>query len=71
MMDAIYRAVNSFYQSPDEWNQIIMNNLQKRSWGTISQEILDLYHLVVKNKENLKWSKNLISRRNFIKESVW
>ena len=33
MMDAIYRAVTCFYQSPDEWKQIIKNNLQKDvSW---------------------------------------
>ena len=48
MMDAIYRAVTCFYQSPDEWNQIIKNNLQKDvSWEQSSKKYLDLYHEVV------------------------
>ena len=48
MMDAIYRAVTCFYQSPDEWNQIIKNNLQKDvSWEQSAKKYLDLYHEVV------------------------
>ena len=48
MMDAIYRAVTCFYQSPDEWKQIIKNNLQKDvSWEQYAKKYLDLYHEVV------------------------
>ena len=48
MMDAIYRAVTCFYQSPDEWEQIIKNNLQKDvSWEQSAKKYLDLYHEVV------------------------
>lgn len=48
MMDAIYRAVTCFYQSPEEWNQIIKNNLQKDvSWEQSAKKYLDLYHEVV------------------------
>lgn len=48
MMDAIYRAVTCFYQSPDEWKQIIKNNLQKdASWEQSAKKYLDLYHEVV------------------------
>ena len=48
MMDAIYRAVTCFYQSPDEWKQIIKNNLQKHvSWEQSAKKYLDLYHEVV------------------------
>ena len=48
MMDAIYRAVTCFYQSPDEWKQIIKNNLQKDvSWVQSAKKYLDLYHEVV------------------------
>ena len=48
MMDAIYRAVTCFYQSPDEWKQIIKNNLQKDvSWEQSAKRYLDLYHEVV------------------------
>lgn len=48
MMDAIYRAVTYFYQSPDEWKQIIKNNLQKDvSWEQSAKKYLDLYHEVV------------------------
>lgn len=48
MMDAIYRAVTCFYQSPDEWNQIIKNNLQKDvSWEQSAKKYLNLYHEVV------------------------
>ena len=48
MMDAIYRAVTCFYQSPDEWKQIIKNNLQKDvSWEQSAMKYLDLYHEVV------------------------
>ena len=48
MMDAIYRAVTCFYQSPDEWKQIIKNNLQKDvSWEQSAKKYLDLYHKVV------------------------
>ena len=48
MMDAIYRAVTCFYQSPDEWKQIIKNNLQKDvSWEQSAKKYLDLYHEVV------------------------
>ena len=48
MMDAIYRAVTCFYQSPDEWKQIIKNNLQKDvSWEQSAKKYLDLYHAVV------------------------
>lgn len=48
MMDAIYRAVTCFYQSPDEWNQIIKNNLQKDvSWEQSAKKYLDLYHEVL------------------------
>ena len=46
MMDAIYRAVTCFYQSPDEWKQIIKNNLQKDvSWEQSAKKYL--YHEVV------------------------
>lgn len=52
MMDAIYRAVTCFYQSPDEWNQIIKNNLQKDvSWEQSAKKYLDLYHEVVQKSE--------------------
>ena len=48
MMDAIYRAVTCFYQSPDEWKQIIKNNLQKDvSWEQSAKKYLELYHEVV------------------------
>lgn len=48
MMDAIYRAVTCFYQSLDEWKQIIKNNLQKDvSWEQSAKKYLDLYHEVV------------------------
>ena len=48
MMDAIYRAVTCFYQSPDEWKKIIKNNLQKDvSWEQSAKKYLDLYHEVV------------------------
>ena len=48
MMDAIYRAVTCFYQSPNEWKQIIKNNLQKDvSWEQSAKKYLDLYHEVV------------------------
>ena len=48
MMDTIYRAVTCFYQSPDEWKQIIKNNLQKDvSWEQSAKKYLDLYHEVV------------------------
>ena len=48
MMDAIYRAVTCFYQSPDEWKRIIKNNLQKDvSWEQSAKKYLDLYHEVV------------------------
>ena len=48
MMDAIYRAMTCFYQSPDEWKQIIKNNLQKDvSWEQSAKKYLDLYHEVV------------------------
>ena len=48
MMDAFYRAVTCFYQSPDEWKQIIKNNLQKDvSWEQSAKKYLDLYHEVV------------------------
>ena len=48
MMDAIYRAVTCFYQSPDEWKQIIKNNLKKDvSWEQSAKKYLDLYHEVV------------------------
>ena len=48
MMDAIYRDVTCFYQSPDEWKQIIKNNLQKDvSWEQSAKKYLDLYHEVV------------------------
>ena len=48
MMDSIYRAVTCFYQSPDEWKQIIKNNLQKDvSWEQSAKKYLDLYHEVV------------------------
>ena len=48
MMDAIYRALTCFYQSPDEWKQIIKNNLQKDvSWEQSAKKYLDLYHEVV------------------------
>ena len=48
MMDAIYRAVTCFYQSPDEWKQIIKNNLQKDvSWEQSAKKYLDLYHEVI------------------------
>ena len=48
MMDAIYRAVTCFYQSPTEWKQIIKNNLQKDvSWEQSAKKYLDLYHEVV------------------------
>ena len=48
MMDAIYRAVTCFYQSPDEWKQIIKNDLQKDvSWEQSAKKYLDLYHEVV------------------------
>ena len=48
MMDAIYRAVTCFYQSPDEWKQIIKNNLQKDvSWEQSAKKYLNLYHEVV------------------------
>ena len=48
MMDAIYRAVTCFYQSPDEWKQIIKNNLQKDvRWEQSAKKYLDLYHEVV------------------------
>ena len=48
MMDAIYRAVTCFYQSPYEWKQIIKNNLQKDvSWEQSAKKYLDLYHEVV------------------------
>ena len=48
MMDAIYRAVTCFYQSPDEWKQIIKNNLQKDvGWEQSAKKYLDLYHEVV------------------------
>ena len=48
MMDAIYRAVTCFYQSSDEWKQIIKNNLQKDvSWEQSAKKYLDLYHEVV------------------------
>ena len=48
MMDAIYRAVTCFYQSPEEWKQIIKNNLQKDvSWEQSAKKYLDLYHEVV------------------------
>ncbi len=48
MMDAIYRAITCFYQSPDEWKQIIKNNLQKDvSWEQSAKKYLDLYHEVV------------------------
>lgn len=48
MMDVIYRAVTCFYQSPDEWKQIIKNNLQKDvSWEQSAKKYLDLYHEVV------------------------
>ncbi len=48
MMDAIHRAVTCFYQSPDEWKQIIKNNLQKDvSWKQSAKKYLDLYHEVV------------------------
>ena len=48
MMDAIYRAVTCFYQSPDEWKKIIKNNLQKDvSWKQSAKKYLDLYHEVV------------------------
>ena len=48
MMDAIYRAMTCFYQSPDEWKQIIKNNLQKDvSWEQSAKKYLDLYDEVV------------------------
>ena len=48
MMDAIYRAVTCFYQSPDEWNQIIQNNLKKDvSWEKSAKQYLSLYHEVL------------------------
>lgn len=48
MMDAIYRAVTCFYQAPDEWEQVIKNNLQKDvSWEQSAKKYLDLYHEVV------------------------
>ena len=48
MMDAIYRAMTCFYQSPDEWKQIIKNNLQKDvSLEQSAKKYLDLYHEVV------------------------
>ena len=48
MMDAIYRAMTCFYQSPDEWKQIIKNNLRKDvSWEQSAKKYLDLYHEVV------------------------
>ena len=48
MMDAIYRSVTCFYQSPNEWKQIIKNNLQKDvSWEQSAKKYLDLYHEVV------------------------
>ena len=48
MMDAIYRAMTCFYQSPDEWKKIIKNNLQKDvSWEQSAKKYLDLYHEVV------------------------
>ena len=48
MMDAIYRAVTCFYQSPDEWNQIIKNNLNKDvSWEKSAKQYLSLYHEVL------------------------
>ena len=48
MMDAIYRAVTCFYQSPDEWNQIIQNNLNKDvSWEKSAKQYLSLYHEVL------------------------
>lgn len=48
MMDAIYRAMTCLYQSPDEWKQIIKNNLQKDvSWEQSAKKYLDLYHEVV------------------------
>ena len=48
MMDAIYRAVTCFYQSPGEWNQIIQNNLNKDvSWEKSAKQYLSLYHEVL------------------------
>ena len=48
MMDASYRAMTCFYQSPNEWKQIIKNNLQKDvSWEQSAKKYLDLYHEVV------------------------
>ena len=48
MMNAIYRAMTCFYQSPDEWKQIIKNNLQKDvSWEQSAKKYLELYHEVV------------------------
>lgn len=48
MMDAIYRAVTCFYQSPDEWKQIIKNNLQKDvSWEQSAKKYLDLYNEIL------------------------
>ena len=48
MMDAIYRAVTCFYQSPDEWNQIIKNNLNKDvSWEKSAKQYLSLYQEVL------------------------
>ena len=48
MMDAIYRAVTCFYESPDEWNQIIKNNLKKDvSWEKSAKQYLSLYHEVL------------------------
>ena len=48
MMDAIYRAVTCFYQSPDEWNQIIKNNLNKDvSWKRSAKQYLSLYQEVL------------------------
>ena len=48
MMDAIYRAVTCFYQSPGEWNQIIQNNLNKDvSWEKSAKQYLSLYQEVL------------------------
>ena len=48
MMDSVYRAVTCFYQSQDEWKQIIKNNLQNDvSWEQSAKKYLDLYHEVV------------------------
>ena len=47
-MDAIYRAVTCFYQSPGEWNQIIQNNLNKDvSWEKSAKQYLSLYQEVL------------------------